>query len=90
MPWLREDLYVRPETRGCGHGKAPLAAPAAIYLERGYERFEWSVLDWNEPPIGSTVRSARGLWATGPFSGSPRSGREPWPAWWARPRWREG
>jgi GNAT superfamily N-acetyltransferase len=46
-----EDLYVRPEARGGGHGKALLAALAAICVERGYERFEWSVLDWNEPSI---------------------------------------
>ncbi|MEV0370192.1 GNAT family N-acetyltransferase [Streptomyces sp. NPDC050636] len=47
-----EDLYVRPEARGGGHGKALLAALAEICVSRGYERFEWSVLDWNEPSIG--------------------------------------
>ncbi|KOT40771.1 GCN5 family acetyltransferase [Streptomyces caelestis] len=47
-----EDLYVRPHTRGCGHGKALLAALAAICRENGFERFEWTVLDWNEPAIG--------------------------------------
>src|SRR6185312_15681242 len=47
-----EDLYVRPEARGGGHGKALLAALAEICVARGYERFEWSVLDWNEPSIG--------------------------------------
>ncbi|MEU4201756.1 GNAT family N-acetyltransferase [Streptomyces sp. NPDC045470] len=47
-----EDLYVRPEARGGGHGKALLSALAEICTERGYERFEWSVLDWNEPSIG--------------------------------------
>ncbi|MFE6689594.1 GNAT family N-acetyltransferase [Streptomyces sp. NPDC057743] len=47
-----EDLYVRPEARGGGHGKALLAALARICVERGYQRFEWSVLDWNEPSIG--------------------------------------
>ncbi|MFD5398722.1 GNAT family N-acetyltransferase [Streptomyces sp. NPDC127097] len=47
-----EDLYVRPEARGGGHGKALLAALAKICVARGYERFEWSVLDWNEPSIG--------------------------------------
>ncbi|WP_431960427.1 N-acetyltransferase family protein [Actinacidiphila sp. bgisy160] len=46
-----EDLYVRPHARGGGHGKALLAGLAAICVERGYERFEWSVLDWNEPSI---------------------------------------
>jgi GNAT superfamily N-acetyltransferase len=47
-----EDLYVRPTARGGGHGKALLAELAAICVARGYERFEWSVLDWNEPAIG--------------------------------------
>ncbi|MGW3010275.1 N-acetyltransferase family protein [Streptomyces sp. NPDC001219] len=47
-----EDLYVRPEARRGGHGKALLAALAEICVARGYERFEWSVLDWNEPSIG--------------------------------------
>lgn len=46
-----EDLYVRPEHRGGGHGKALMAELARICVERGYERFEWSVLDWNEPTI---------------------------------------
>ncbi|WP_329567544.1 GNAT family N-acetyltransferase [Kitasatospora sp. NBC_01266] len=47
-----EDLYVRPEARGGGHGKALLTELARIAAERGYGRFEWSVLDWNEPAIG--------------------------------------
>ncbi|MCZ0970614.1 GNAT family N-acetyltransferase [Streptomyces albulus] len=47
-----EDLYVRPEARGGGHGKALLAALAQLCVRRGYQRFEWSVLDWNEPSIG--------------------------------------
>ncbi|MCP3821118.1 GNAT family N-acetyltransferase [Streptomyces sp. A3M-1-3] len=42
-----EDLYVRPEMRGGGHGKALLTELARICVERGYERLEWSVLDWN-------------------------------------------
>lgn len=46
-----EDLYVRPERRGGGHGKALLAELARICVERGYERLEWSVLNWNEPSI---------------------------------------
>ncbi|ALU94610.1 GCN5 family acetyltransferase [Streptomyces globisporus C-1027] len=46
-----EDLYVRPERRGGGHGKALLAELARICVERGYERLEWSVLDWNAPSI---------------------------------------
>ncbi|MDQ0749027.1 GNAT superfamily N-acetyltransferase [Streptomyces africanus] len=46
-----EDLYVRPHARGAGHGRALLAALAAICRSKGYERFEWWVLAWNEPTI---------------------------------------
>jgi GNAT superfamily N-acetyltransferase len=46
-----EDLYVTPEARGEGHGKALLQHLAATAVERGYARVEWSVLDWNEPSI---------------------------------------
>jgi GNAT superfamily N-acetyltransferase len=44
-----EDLYVRPEFRGHGHGRELLTELARIADERGYGRLEWSVLDWNEP-----------------------------------------
>ncbi|WP_416874435.1 GNAT family N-acetyltransferase [Kitasatospora sp. SC0581] len=46
-----EDLYVRPEARGGGHGKSLLLELARIAVERGYSRVEWSVLDWNQPSI---------------------------------------
>ncbi|MET9436304.1 GNAT family N-acetyltransferase [Streptomyces sp. NPDC006551] len=46
-----EDLYVRPSLRGGGYGKALLRELARICVERGYERLEWSVLDWNTPSI---------------------------------------
>ena len=46
-----EDLYVAPEHRGGGFGKALLAALARIAVERGYARLEWAVLDWNQPAI---------------------------------------
>jgi GNAT superfamily N-acetyltransferase len=46
-----EDLYVRPEARGSGYGKALLRTLAGIAAERGYARVEWSVLNWNEPSI---------------------------------------
>jgi GNAT superfamily N-acetyltransferase len=46
-----EDLYVRPHARGNGVGKALMRYLANIAVERGYGRFEWSVLDWNEPSI---------------------------------------
>ena len=46
-----EDLYVRPEMRGQGIGKALLAHLAALAVERGCGRLEWAVLNWNEPAI---------------------------------------
>lgn len=46
-----EDVYVKPEMRGRGYGKALLARLAAIAVERNCGRFEWAVLDWNEPSI---------------------------------------
>ena len=47
-----EDLYVRPELRGHGYGKALLVELAKVCVDRNYGRFEWSCLDWNEPSIG--------------------------------------
>ena len=46
-----EDLFVRPEHRGCGLGKALIKAVAKIAVERGCGRYEWTVLDWNQPAI---------------------------------------
>ncbi len=46
-----EDLFVRPEHRRHGHGRALLSAVARLAVERGCARFEWPVLDWNEPAI---------------------------------------
>ena len=47
-----EDLFVQPDARGSGLGKALLSRLAAIAVERDCARLEWSVLDWNEPAIG--------------------------------------
>ena len=47
-----EDVYVRPEHRGCGLGRDLLSAVAQIAVERSCGRYEWSVLDWNAPAIG--------------------------------------
>jgi GNAT superfamily N-acetyltransferase len=47
-----EDIFVTPEARGGGFGRALLARVAAVAIERGYPRLEWRVLDWNEPAIG--------------------------------------
>ena len=46
-----EDLFVQPESRGVGAGRALLARLAQIALERDCARLEWSVLDWNAPAI---------------------------------------
>jgi GNAT superfamily N-acetyltransferase len=54
-----EDLYVRPGARGRGLGSQMLAWLARLALQRGCGRFEWSVLDWNEPAL----RVYRGLGA---------------------------
>lgn len=47
-----EDLFVRPEARGAGVGRALLARLARITVEREYGRLEWAVLDWNADAIG--------------------------------------
>src|SRR6266404_7359616 len=46
-----EDLFVKPEKRGKGHGRALLVELAKIACDRGCGRMEWAVLDWNEPAI---------------------------------------
>jgi len=46
-----EDLFVRPQFRGCGIGKSLLVHLAALVRERGWGRLDWSVLDWNESAI---------------------------------------
>jgi GNAT superfamily N-acetyltransferase len=77
-----EDLYVRPQHRGRGIGKALLQHLGALAVERGCGRFEWSVLDWNVDAIGFYERMGATLLAdwricrvTGPalaaFAGGP-------------------
>ena len=46
-----EDLFVKPEKRGNGYGRALLVELAKIARDRGCGRMEWAVLDWNEPAI---------------------------------------
>ena len=46
-----EDLFVRPAARGKGVGTALMSACARIAMQRHYGRFEWSVLDWNDPAL---------------------------------------
>lgn len=48
--WL-EDLFVYDGERGRGYGKALIASLAALCVERGFSRLEWTVLDWNAPAI---------------------------------------
>jgi GNAT superfamily N-acetyltransferase len=65
--WL-EDLYVRPSARGQGLATALLRALAAVCVERGWPRFEWWVLDWNESAhafyrsIGARPEDAWTVW----------------------------
>jgi GNAT superfamily N-acetyltransferase len=69
-----EDLYVRPELRGRGTGKALLATLASICVERGYRRLEWWVLDWNAPAIGfyeSLGAIAMSEWTVHRLTGAP-------------------
>ena len=69
-----EDLYVRPSARGKGLGRQLLSALAGICVERGYERFEWWVLDWNDPSIGFyTALGAEPMedWTVFRMSGAP-------------------
>jgi GNAT superfamily N-acetyltransferase len=46
-----EDLFVRPAARRNGIGRALLRHLASVCIERGYTRFQWSVLDWNQPAV---------------------------------------
>jgi GNAT superfamily N-acetyltransferase len=48
--WL-EDVYVKPERRRSGIGRAVMEHLAALALERGHVRFEWCALDWNQPAL---------------------------------------
>jgi GNAT superfamily N-acetyltransferase len=56
-----EDLFVEPSWRGRGFGRRLLAHLAAIAVERGCHRMEWSVLDWNESAIAFYRRAGAGL-----------------------------
>src|SRR6185436_10551677 len=69
-----EDLFVRPEERGRGGGKALLSALAKIALARGCGRMEWAVLDWNRPAIRFYKRLGAGLrkeWILTRITGEP-------------------
>ena len=73
--WL-EDLFVEPDQRGHGLGKALLARLAQLCVERGWTRLEWSVLDWNTPSIDFyRAHGARSLddWTTFRLDAEPLS-----------------
>jgi GNAT superfamily N-acetyltransferase len=68
-----EDLFVNPEARGSGAGKALLRHLAQLALDRGCARLEWSVLDWNEPAINfyrSLGAEAMDEWTVNRVSGA--------------------
>ena len=68
-----EDLFVLPEFRGRGLGLEFMKTLAKICVERGYERFQWWVLDWNEPSINfykSIGAEAMDEWTVYRLSGS--------------------
>jgi len=69
-----EDLFVLPEERGGGAGKALLKALARIAVRRGCGRLEWAVLDWNRPAIGFYKRLGARLnkqWIITRLTGTP-------------------
>ena len=69
-----EDLFVKPEHRGCGYGKALLQHLAKKCEEKGYGRFQWWVLDWNTPAIDfyrSLGAEAMDEWTVYRVSGKP-------------------
>ncbi|HEY3098760.1 MAG TPA: GNAT family N-acetyltransferase [Methylomirabilota bacterium] len=69
-----EDLFVLPEARGAGAGRALLRALARIALRRGCGRMEWAVLDWNTPSIRFYRRLGAGLrkeWILTRLTGAP-------------------
>lgn len=69
-----EDLYVTPSARGAGVGGALLRHLAGIAVDRGYGRFEWAVLDWNQPAIDFyRAKGAVGMdeWTVQRVSGDP-------------------
>ena len=69
-----EDLYVEPRFRGRGFGRALMSKIARVCVDRGYGRFEWSVLDWNEPAIrfyGSLGAGPMSEWTVHRLTGEP-------------------
>jgi len=68
-----EDLFIKPEFRGSGLGLKLMKTLAQLCVDRGYERFQWWVLDWNEPSINfykSIGAEAMDEWTVYRLSGS--------------------
>jgi GNAT superfamily N-acetyltransferase len=78
-----EDLFVRPAARGQGIGGALMSALARIAVDRDYGRFEWSVLDWNQPALefyASLGAVPQGEWTVQRLTGAPLAKlAEHWP-----------
>ena len=78
-----EDLFVRPAARGQGIGGALMSACARIAVQRSYGRFEWSVLDWNEPALrfyAALGAQPMSEWTVQRLTGDPLSSlAERWP-----------
>ena len=78
-----EDLFVRPAARGKGVGLALMSALARIALQRNYGRFEWAVLDWNEPALkfyASLGATPMADWTVQRLTGEPLAAlAEHWP-----------
>jgi GNAT superfamily N-acetyltransferase len=78
-----EDLFVDPAARGRGVGAALMSALARIAVARGYGRFEWSVLDWNQPALAfyaSLGAVPQGEWTVQRLTGAPLAAlAERWP-----------
>lgn len=69
-----EDLFVKPDRRGAGHGTALLATLARECADNDYSRLSWSVLNWNAPSIAfyeSLEATAQDEWTTYRLSGEP-------------------
>lgn len=67
-----EDLFVRPQVRGAGAGKALMRALAKRCIQEGLARLEWSVLDWNQPAIvfyDGLGASSKAEWTTRQLTG---------------------
>jgi GNAT superfamily N-acetyltransferase len=84
--WL-EDLFVKPDLRRNGVGKALLVYLARLCVERGYGRLEWSVLDWNTPIYDPYRSLAPSPWTNGRSTASPGKPCAGSPAPLATPGW---